>query len=140
MPLDADDITAIVNLAHEYNEAVDRQDPHAWVQTYTVEGELCSPLGNPKGHEALFEWISRFVASAYATCHCNVNEVVDGNGDEATMRSSYIVIRANKAPPAIVVTGGYEDELARVDGHWRFARRMHTLDASYGVVDEHPRE
>jgi SnoaL-like domain len=47
MPLNADDITAIVNLAHAYNDAVDRQDPHAWTQTYTVDGELCSPLGNP---------------------------------------------------------------------------------------------
>jgi ketosteroid isomerase-like protein len=138
MPLNADDITAIVNLAHEYNDAVDRQDPHAWTHTYTVDGELCSPLGNPKGHEALFEWISGVVASLSGTRHCNLNEVVDGDGDGATMRSSYVVIGTNDAPPTPVVTGGYEDELVRANGRWRFARRVHTLDPSYGAIDEHP--
>jgi SnoaL-like domain len=86
----------------------------------------------------LFEWISGVVASLSGTRHCNVNEVVDGDGDGATMRSSYVVIGTNDAPPTIVVTGGYEDELIRADGRWRFARRVHTLDPSYGVVDEHP--
>jgi SnoaL-like domain len=88
----------------------------------------------------LFAWISRFVASASATRHCNVHEVVVGNDDGATTRSSYIVIGTDDAPPAIVVTSGYEDQLVRIDGRWRFARRVHTLDASHGVVDEHPRE
>jgi SnoaL-like protein len=96
------------------------------------------PLGNVKGHEALFDWISSVIASSSGTRHCNVNEVVDGDCDDATMRSSYIVVDTNNAPPTIVVTGGYEDELVRVDSRWRFARRLHTLDSSYGVVHEQP--
>jgi hypothetical protein len=48
------------------------------------------------------------------------------------------VIEPNDAPPAIFVTGGYDDELVRVDGRWRFVRRIHTVDPSYGGVEGRP--
>ena len=128
MPLDAGDVVAIVNLAHAFNWAVDRHEPQAWTDTFTADGEFRSPLGNATGHAALLEWISDAVASLSGTRHCSVNEVVDGDGDHATMRSSYFVVRAEDTPPSIFLTGGYDDELARVDGRWRFARRTHHLD------------
>lgn len=138
MTLTADDIAEIVNLGHEFHLAVDGNDPRGWTETYTEDGELCSPFGNPKGHEALFDWISGTVATLSGTRHCSVNEVVDGDGDRATMRSSYFVLKTDDAPPAIFVTGGYDDELVRVDGRWRFARRVHHVDPSYdGGVEEH---
>jgi SnoaL-like domain len=96
MPLDAGDIAQIINLGHEYNQAVDRHDPQAWTETYTADGELRSAFGNPKGRDA------------------------------------------DDAPPAIFVTGGYDDELVRVDGRWRFARRVHQVDPSYGGVEPTP--
>ena len=139
MPLSADDIAEIINLAHEYNQAVDRRDPGAWTETYAAEGELRSPFGNAKGRGALFEWISNTVASLSGTRHCNLNEVVVGDGDHATMRSSYFVIKTDDVPPAIFVTGGYDDELVRVDGRWRFACRVHHVDPSYrGAEPHHP--
>jgi hypothetical protein len=48
MPLNADDITAIVNLAHEYNDAVDRQDPHAWTPS-----QQCRPVSRSRRSGAL---------------------------------------------------------------------------------------
>jgi hypothetical protein len=45
------------------------------------------------------------------------------------MRSSYFVLDTNTSPPIVFVTGGYDDELAHVDGRWRFVCREHTLDA-----------
>jgi hypothetical protein len=51
MTLTADDIAEIVNLGHEFHLAVDGNDPRAWTETYTADGELCSPFGNPKGHD-----------------------------------------------------------------------------------------
>jgi SnoaL-like protein len=89
-------------------------------------------LRKPEGREALFDWISGTVASLAGVRHCSLKEVVDGDGDHATMRSSYFTIKTDDAPPAIFVTGGYDDELVRVDGRWRFARRMHHVDPSYG--------
>lgn len=132
MPLSADDIAEIVNLGHAYNQAVDRHEPDAWTDTFTEGGELVSPFGNPLGRDALHAWISGVTASLSGTRHCSVNEVVAGSGDDATMRSYYVVIGTNEAPPTIGATGGYDDELERVTGRWRFRRRVHTVDASFG--------
>lgn len=96
--------------------------------------ERRSPFGNPKGRDALREWISG-TGALPGVRHCSVNEVVDGDGDHATMRSSYVVIQTADGPPSIFVTGGYDDELVRVDGRWRFARRVHHVDGSDGGVD-----
>jgi hypothetical protein len=138
MPLSSDDIAEIINLAHEYHHAVDSHDPQAWTDTWTAEGELRSPFGDLKGREALLKWISQTVLSLSGSRHCSVNEVVDGEGDRATMRSYYFVIKTDDGPPGILLSGGYDDELLRVDGRWQFLRRVHTVDASYWFGRKHP--
>jgi hypothetical protein len=89
VPLSTDDIAEIINLAHRYNQAVDNHDPQAWTETWTVDGELRSPFGDPKGREELLEWVSQTVLSQAGSRHCSVNEVVQGEGDRATMCSYY---------------------------------------------------
>jgi hypothetical protein len=129
MALSADDVAEIITLAHEFNRAVDAHEPAAWVQTWTADGELDGPLGTLRGHDALAEWISATVASLSHTRHCSVNEVVRGDGDHATMRSSYFVLKTESAPPSLFLSGSYDDELVReADGRWRFARRRHHID------------
>jgi ketosteroid isomerase-like protein len=132
MTLTADDIAEIVNLSHAYNQAVDRHDPKSWTDTFTEDGELSSPFGNPQGTDALHEWISGVTASLSGTRHCSVNEVVAGNGNTATMSSYYFVVGTTDAPPTIGATGAYDDELKRGADGWRFRRRVHTVDASFG--------
>jgi ketosteroid isomerase-like protein len=132
MPLSADDIAEIVNLNHAYNQAVDRHDADAWTDTFLKDGELASPFGNPQGKDALHEWISGVTAELSGTRHCSVNEVVAGSGGTATMSSYYFVVGTKDAPPTIGATGAYDDELERVEGRWRFRRRVHTVDASFG--------
>ena len=80
----------------------------------------------------LHEWISGVTASLSGTRHCTINEVVEGDGDRATMRSYYFVVGTDDPSPTMGATGGYDDELVRVDGQWRFARRIHSVDASFG--------
>jgi SnoaL-like domain len=55
VPLSTDDITEIINLAHEYNQAVDRRDPEASTRTWTADGELRRPFGDPKGRQEILE-------------------------------------------------------------------------------------
>lgn len=131
MTLTANDIAEITNLGHAYNQAVDSHDPDAWVDCFTDDGEVVSPFGNPKGSDELRGWIGGIVDNLTDTRHFSGNEVVTGDDDRATMRSYYFVVGTTEAPPAIGATGSYEDELTRVDGRWRFARRTHTVDASY---------
>ena len=58
MPLSTGDITEIINLAHEYNQAIDRHDPEASTRTWTAEGELRGPFGDPNGRQEILAWIS----------------------------------------------------------------------------------
>ena len=64
-------------------------------------------------------------ASLSGTRHCTIKEVIDGDGDRATMRSSYVVLGTEEA------SGGYLAELARIDRRWRFSCRVHTDNASF---------
>lgn len=132
MTLTANDIAEIIDLGHAYNLAVDAHDPDAWVDCFTDDGEVVSPFGNPKGRDELRAWIGGIVDNLTGTRHFTGNEVVTGDGDRATMRSYYFVVGTTEAPPAVGATGSYEDELTRTDGQWRFTRRTHTVDASYG--------
>jgi uncharacterized protein (TIGR02246 family) len=130
-PTATDDIAQIVDLAHAYNQAVDDHDPDGWVGCFTEDGEVISPFGNPSGRDELHRWISGIAANLTGTRHFSANEVVTVAGDRATMRSYYFVVGTTEHPPAIGATGGYDDELVRLDGGWRFARRIHTVDASF---------
>jgi hypothetical protein len=105
VPLSPHDIAAIINLPHLFNDAVDRSDAQTSTETFTGDGQLTSPLGNPKGHRALYEWFSTRTATTSGTRHCSMNEVVDGEGGRSTMRSSYVVIDTNDAPPALIISG-----------------------------------
>ena len=130
-PTITDDIAQIVDLGHAYNQAVDGHDPDAWVNCFTEDGQVDSPFGTPQGRDELHRWISGITANLTGTRHFSANEVVTVDGDHATMRSYYFVVGTTEHPPAIGATGGYDDELVRTDGRWRFTRRVHTVDASH---------
>lgn len=130
-PTTTHDIAEIIDLAHAYNQAVDDHDPTSWVDCFTDDGEVDSPFGNPSGRDELHRWISGITGNLSDTRHFSANEVVSVDGDRATMRSYYFVVGTTEHPPAIGATGGYDDELVRIEGRWRFARRVHTVDASF---------
>lgn len=134
MPLTVEDRIEILELAHRYNDAVDAHAADAWTDTLTEDGVVESPFGNPRGRAALHAWISGVIASlTTGTRHLSLNAIVDeGPGvGTATMRSSYLVLGKDQAPPTIGATGGYVDRLRKVDGRWRFEHRTHIVDASY---------
>ena len=53
--------------------------------------------------------------------------MIDGAGNDATMRSYVTVVGMGEAAN-IVFRGRYEDRLRRVDGSWRIARRKIITD------------
>ena len=130
--LTADDHVEIRNLAGRYSHALDLGEPAAWAevftedgvmdmvaQGYTIEGDALRSLardGEPSG--------SRHMPSTF---------VIDGAGDEATMRS-YVTVVSTGDPARIVFQGRYEDRLRRVDGKWRIARRRILTDWIDSVV------
>ena len=124
--LSAADHVEIRNLAGRYSHALDLGEPAAWAevftedgvmdmvaQGYTIEGDALRSLardGEPSG--------SRHMPSTF---------VIDGAGDEATMRS-YVTVVSTRDPARIVFQGRYEDRLRRVDGKWRIALRRILTD------------
>ena len=83
-------------------------------QGYEIEGDALRSLardGDPSG--------SRHIPSTF---------VIDGAGDEATMRSYVTVVGTRGGAARIVFQGRYEDRLRRVDGKWRIARRRILTD------------
>ena len=125
--LTADDHVEIRNLAGRYSHALDLGEPAAWAEVFTedgvmdmaaqgyeIEGDALRSLardGEPSG--------SRHIPSTF---------VIDGAGDEATMRSYVTVVSTTGDAARIVFQGRYEDRLRRVDGKWRIARRRILTD------------
>ncbi len=135
MPITAVDRVEIIELAHRYNDAVDVRDVDAWVNTFTEAGAVESPFGTPAGRAALLEWITMIVGSlTEGTRHLTLNTIVDAGPEDGTavMRSSYIVVGRDQAPPTIGATGGYTDRLRKIEGRWLFEHRVHVVDASFG--------
>ena len=136
--LSADDHVEIRNLAGRYSHALDLGEPAAWAEVFTDDGvmEMVAQGYEIKG-EALRS-LARDGAPSRAR-HIPATFVIDGAGDEATMRS-YVTVVSTDDPARIVFQGRYEDRLRRVDGQWRIARRRILTDwidpgVAAGVAD-----
>jgi len=124
VPTLAEDRDAIRDLFARYCHYVDSGAAEEWAATFTDDGEFLTGGGDPLvGTEALKAFAAALPRGALH--HMVVNEVIDVDGDQATCRSSVLVTSSG----AIAVTGRSEDELRRVDGSWRIARRTFTMDA-----------
>jgi hypothetical protein len=55
--------------------------------------------------------------------------MVDVEGDRATALSYWWVVDYGSKPPTVFATGTYRDVLQRVDGVWRIARRVQSMDS-----------
>lgn len=116
----------ITELAARYNHAIDTADGEAWAATFTADGVFAPPGNTVTGTEALAEY-ARAGADPRKR-HWTNNLVIDGDGDEATLRC-YLHLMLVGAPGIETrVTGRYSDQLRRVDGRWRFARRELEID------------
>jgi 3-phenylpropionate/cinnamic acid dioxygenase small subunit len=72
------------------------------------------------------------------TAHVITNVIVDGIGpDELEMRSRFTVFQATPSLPLQpVVVGRYVDTVRRIDGTWRFTKRVMAPQA-WGDVSQH---
>jgi 3-phenylpropionate/cinnamic acid dioxygenase small subunit len=128
MSLSADDRTAIQNLAGRYSHALDLGDAEAWVEVFTDDGVMeMAEQGYQITGDALRALPSGRDPSQPASRHIPSTFVIEGDGDEATMRSYVTVVRVGD-PASIVFQGRYEDRLRRVAGVWRIAHRKIITD------------
>ena len=119
--LSAEDRLAIMDLSARYCHATDSHNAEAWADTFTADGAIEAPQGTSQGRDALMQFAAGVNGAMPKVRHHVSNLVISGDGDSATM-SSYLNL-INTDGNATVFTATYEDQIARVDGEWKFAHR-----------------
>jgi ketosteroid isomerase-like protein len=132
----ADDRAEIENLSNRYMVAVDAGDIETVMATWADDGVLDWVGGVEHGKEAIRKAMSGFgggrhvdipegATSRPRTHHQIVNHVIDVNGNTAKT-IAYWFAMTNATPQhdvQLLYFGHYEDELAKVNGHWLFKKR-----------------
>jgi hypothetical protein len=123
MPTPAEDRDAIRDLYARYCIYVDTGAVDEWAATFTDDGEFNTGQDTLVGQEALKSFAAALPAGVLH--HMTMNEAIQVDGDAATCQASVFVTTKG----TVVTTGRSLDELRRVDGSWRIARRIYTADA-----------
>jgi uncharacterized protein (TIGR02246 family) len=93
-----------------------------WAAMYTEDGEFVGSGQHLRGRQALEGFLAALPASTRHRITCN--HVIDVDGDRAVCTSSVVLLDGG----AIASSGRAVDQLRRVDGTWRIARREFTPD------------
>ena len=129
MGLSTDDVLAIQALVATYNFAVDEGDADAFANTFTPDGVFTvGDQAEMRGHDALRAFVEGRVGVA-ARRHVVSNFLVDGDGDEASLRAYLqVVARVDDGSLRVATQGTYDDRLVRTPDGWRFTVRTFTPD------------
>jgi ketosteroid isomerase-like protein len=130
MGLTVEDQLAIQQLAARYSHAIDSGDGPAYADTFVAAGILDAGALQVEGSRALEQFADQFSNSVRAPRHVATNLVIDGTGDQATMKAYVQLFAMIGEPPRHQVTasGTYVDTLTKADGSWRFIRRTFNAD------------
>jgi uncharacterized protein (TIGR02246 family) len=125
VPTLADDRDAIRDVYARYVGSLDLGDAAAFASLYTDDGVFVG--GGTGGDDVVGSAaLTEFAAGLRpgSVHRLSLNHLIDVDGDAAVCRSSIVVL----AGTAVVSAGRVTDELRRVDGAWRIARRTFTPD------------
>jgi uncharacterized protein (TIGR02246 family) len=118
----AEQLEEIRKLLARYCFAIDARDADAWADLFTEDGVFHYKLGEPiQGREALRQFVSAIPDDRH---HLTMNEIIEMDGDIATVRAYALVTRGS--PPIISAVGDYEDTLSNTAEGWRFLRRVYS--------------
>jgi 3-phenylpropionate/cinnamic acid dioxygenase small subunit len=130
-----EDILEIQRLLVDYGVHLDARDLRAYSQLFCEDGEWTGSTGTAVGPEAIQAMLEANLpgnppAPGETTWHLMANPIVDVDGDRATARVMWVLLRRDAGDrPGIPVTGHYDDVLSREHGRWRFKRRESSVDA-----------
>jgi uncharacterized protein (TIGR02246 family) len=119
----SEDKDEIRELYARYCLYFDRGAAAEWAACYTDGGEFIGPGQHLRGRQAMEQYLSGLGTS---TRHrFTANHVIDLDGDRAICHSSVLLLDGGE----IASSGRTVDELERVDGAWKIARRTYEPDA-----------
>lgn len=124
----ADDRAAIRELIDSYALALDAGEVEECARLFAADGEFLVYGKTFAGHDGI---AGMFRAAARGLHLTGVSRIAV-DGERATARSQVLFVRAGdlQLRPAL-----YDDELTRVAGRWRFARRRCRFVTSTGLAD-----
>lgn len=128
MALDPADTIAIQQLYAAYNHAADRGDGTAFGGCFTPDGRFDMGGSVAEGFDAISKFAEQIPVMMPGARHIVTNILLQGDGDRATGRAYLMLVGTKSAPPAIAMTGSYEDRLVRAGNEWRFSERVFTAD------------
>jgi uncharacterized protein (TIGR02246 family) len=123
-----DDQAAIRELIAGYALALDAGDIDGCLQLFADDAEFLVYGRSFAGRDG----IGKMFRDAPRGLHLTGVSRIDVRDDTASARSQVLFVRAGglQLRPAL-----YDDELTRVDGHWRFRRRRCRFITSAGLAD-----
>jgi uncharacterized protein (TIGR02246 family) len=135
-----EDREAIWQLFQDYRRELDARDFAAYSRLFAEDGEWIGNLGHAKGpaeiEALLVRTLEVYPDDTTRTYHLIANPVIDVDGDRATAESTWCFItRADDDEPVLSMLGRYDDVLTRVDGRWKFLRRVASRDMPYDALE-----
>lgn len=123
-----EDVLAIQRLLADYAAAIDGRDFDALGDVFLPDATLdYTSSGGPRdGFPAVRDWLAEALSAVDFTQHLVTNIRVDVDGDEATS-SAYFFHPMRAGDATFLVSGTYEDRLARTADGWRIAERVQTM-------------
>ena len=122
-----EDKFAIEELIARYNQSLDSGDYEAWLACWADDavfdglGKVLTGIQAIRGFADGYEVGYRQRLHALKHFTINILSQIDGN---RTTSSSYVQLTTTSDKGVrVVLTGRYEDDVKRIDGRWRFARR-----------------
>ena len=118
---------AIEELIAQYNQSLDRGDYEAWLACWADDavfdglGKVLTGIQAIRGFADGYELDYR--QRLHALKHFTINILSRIDGERATSSSYVQLTTLSDKGVRFVLTGRYEDDLRRIDGQWRFARR-----------------
>jgi ketosteroid isomerase-like protein len=124
--LGASDRLDILEVLTRAETAATARDADAYVELFTDDAVLDGAQGVHMGKEALRKAVGPIWAGeGSATFHLLLNAVIDrvsNDGDEVTVTSVLLIVNQG-APPQVLHVSEITQQLKRVDGCWKIARR-----------------
>jgi 3-phenylpropionate/cinnamic acid dioxygenase small subunit len=129
--IDGREIAEVYNLYARYAHAVDERRFEEWADCLTDDAEFEQPgLPTFVGRAALIKMVEDFavVLAGAVQRHVQSNILVELDGDRGTGMCNLTHYITRDGTTTLTGVGMYRDELQKVDGHWRFSKRVAFLD------------
>ncbi len=124
-----EDREEIRNLIQAYRKTLDDRDLRAFSELFAVEGTWTGRSGTATGPDEIYSMLTTALpdnplAPGSTLWHLNTDPAIAVDGDRASAFTFWMHVRRGDGDvPLLPTLGGYQDELIREDGRWRFQLR-----------------